>query len=422
MQSKVFRANLTSHGLRANGRASAGRPAARGERGTTSHQWPARATHSERTRSAPRRALIWDSNNTASVIAAHTMAAHGWRVDAILPPSSPWRGELAFNGERTIASVDDPCLEEIICEHPADALFLFGDDQVRWFLARYSRLPAHLRAQLPPPASAELALSKERSAQLAAELGVPTLPTRFGETKVQVERIARELGDGHEVVLKGDGGSAGSAVRTHRSSTAIVDPVWQAITAHSPRVGVQKRLRGPRLFVTVVYEHGCERAACAHRKLAVWPKHFGITAVGITEKHEAVHDYTERIFRALNWHGVANVEFRQDIDDGQWYFMEINPRVNASLGLQSRAGLNVPAIWAAISRGEGNQIGPSRAYSEGVGWWWAVPTFALMLHRPWQVAQHVHWKTMGTDWDFLNPASRAGVLKLATWHAVRANQ
>ena len=366
------------------------------------------------------RALVWDAKNTSSVLVARALRARGWAVDWIGPATSPWGLAGAFDGER-IATTNyaDEILERVLWEHPLDALFLHGDDQVRWLLARWARLPPSIRRHLPEAAAFETALSKERSMQLARSLGVPVLESERCTSPANVAAASLRLAPGGEVVVKGEGGSAGSAVRACRSGAPPSAPEWRAVARHSPVVLVQRRLRGPRLIVTVVYEHGTEHAACAHEKLHAWPFAFGPTAFGVTRRVEVVHDYAQRVFAALRWHGIANIEFRQDLDDGRWYFMEINPRVPSSIGIQALAGVDVAATWAATCAGRGAEEAPGRAYRDGARYAWAVPGLALALRRPWSAPL---WAprcllSPSCDLEALEPQLRNRALRLGFWLA-----
>lgn len=254
--------------------------------------------------------------------------------------------------------------------------------------------------------------------ELAAKLGLPVLPTEECTSPSEVYRLFSLLSEGDELILKGEGGSAGSAVRALRAGERLAPEDWEALTLHSPRVLVQRRLHGPKIFVTVVYERGLERAACAHEKISTWPSSFGVSAVGVTRYVKEVHDYTQSLFEALQWHGLANIEFRQDRKDGCWYFMEINPRVNCSLGIQAKAGVDVVSCWAAVCLGQGSQFAPGRAYRSGVRYWWTVPTLALSMRKPWMLPlRQLLPRDTGSDWPDLDLGSRWKAFRAAFWEA-----
>src|SRR5262249_60395245 len=54
------------------------------------------------------------------------------------------------------------------------------------------------------------------------------------------------------------------------------------------------------------------------------------------------------VLRALRWHGVAMVEFRQR-SDGTPVFLEVNGRFWTSLPLAIHAGVDFPALLAEIA-------------------------------------------------------------------------
>ncbi len=59
----------------------------------------------------------------------------------------------------------------------------------------------------------------------------------------------------------------------------------------------------------------------------------------------------EKLLTALKWHGVAMVEFKMD-GKGQYWLMEINPRLWGSLALSIDAGVDFPMGLLQIARGQ----------------------------------------------------------------------
>lgn len=375
---------------------------------------------SERTPTSSGRGLVWDSKNTSSVLVARALRARGWAVDWIGAADSPCRESDAFDGKRFVVSgFEDPALESILWDHPADALFLHGDDQVRWLLERWTRLPPSLRRHLPEREAQEIALSKGRSMQVAKDLGVPVLETAACRSPSEVALASQRLAPGGQVVMKGEGACGGVATFGLRAGREPRASEWRAVTRHAPLAMVQRRLRGPRFLVTVVYEHGTERAACGCEKVAAWPTAFGPAALAVTRHVEAVHDYTQRIFGKLGWHGLADIEFRQDLEDGHWYFMEINPRVPATLGIEARAGMDVIGAWAAVCAGRGAEEAPGRNYRDGVRYAWGTRLMALAMRSPWKVPRW-GWSCLASDdcdLEGLDPTTRRQMLRNAMWIA-----
>ena len=327
--------------------------------------------------------------------------------------TSPFRGAAVFSSERF---AEGDAAIDALCAHPLDALLLHGDDQVRRLLRHWDRLPAHVRRHLADRDALATALSKERSIEVARRAGVAVLPTTRCATPEAVARAGERLAPGGEVVLKGEGGSAGSTVRALRAGATPGACDWKALTANSSSVLVQRRITGRKMLVTVVYEHGAERAACVHEKVDAFPEAFGISAHGVTRRLDELLDSARRILSALFWHGPANVEFRQDRTDGCWYFMEINPRIASSIGIQQAAGQDVVGAWAAVCAGRGVEEAPGRAYRAGVQYAWTVPALALAMRRPLAHGAKAARVVMGTsDWKSLDRSGRASAMRVAAW-------
>jgi hypothetical protein len=363
------------------------------------------------------RALVWDSNNSSSLLAARSFVQAGWQVDWLGFQDSPWQRAVVWNSRQVVGGFADPALERILAEHPLDALLLHGDDQVRWMLAHWQRLPQAIHRNLPPAGSLETTLSKHRSLEFVRGLGIPVLDSVACASRDEVVAASERLGP--HVVLKGEGGAAGSSIVGLRAGQRPSEAQWHAVTCHGPKPILQKRIAGPRALVTVAYEHGVERAAVAHEKSVAYPPAFGPCAFGITRRYETVHAYAEKIFAALQWHGVADIEFRQDAGDGRWYFMEINPRVCATLGIQASAGLDVMAAWARICAGRGAENPAPRSYREGVPYAWGTRALALAMRQPWRVPA---WGARcllsdACDLDVMDADLRRSVLRTAFWLA-----
>jgi predicted ATP-grasp superfamily ATP-dependent carboligase len=57
----------------------------------------------------------------------------------------------------------------------------------------------------------------------------------------------------------------------------------------------------------------------------------------------------ETLLKSLNWHGIAEVEFRVDLRDGIPKLMEINPRFWGSLEVAVRSGVDFPYLLYRIA-------------------------------------------------------------------------
>ena len=75
-------------------------------------------------------------------------------------------------------------------------------------------------------------------------------------------------------------------------------------------------------------------------------------------------DAAQRLIKALNWTGVAMVEFKWDADTGRYCLMEINGRLWGSLPLAVNAGADFPEMLAELALT--GKLSPYPAYRRGV--------------------------------------------------------
>ena len=63
--------------------------------------------------------------------------------------------------------------------------------------------------------------------------------------------------------------------------------------------------------------------------------------------------------RALNWKGIAMVEWKVDPRDGRPKLMEVNPRFWGSLELAVRSGVDFPVLYAQAAAGATDNLFPT---------------------------------------------------------------
>ncbi|SHJ56798.1 Carbamoylphosphate synthase large subunit [Malonomonas rubra DSM 5091] len=72
----------------------------------------------------------------------------------------------------------------------------------------------------------------------------------------------------------------------------------------------------------------------------------GVTVQRISCHHQDVIDDTVKLLKALNWQGIAGVQFHYDTDTGKYIFLEINPRFSGGLPTVVMAGFEAPFnLW-----------------------------------------------------------------------------
>ena len=83
-----------------------------------------------------------------------------------------------------------------------------------------------------------------------------------------------------------------------------------------------------------------------------------------------MRDAALKMLEALEWNGIAMVEFRRHRDTGEFYFIEINPRFVGSLELAVAAGVDLPWLLAQQAAKQ-PVLGPTR-YRVGLKYRWLI--------------------------------------------------
>lgn len=207
------------------------------------------------------------------------------------------------------------------------------------------------KAVLPDEASLDIALDKQRTADLAQALGIRTprgtVTTRFGDTpEPAYPMVVKPL---HSKVAMADG-TRSLEVRLCRNPQER-RAAFSAMLPFTPVVE-QEYFRGRGIGIEMLFEHGQPRWCFAHERIHELPVTGGASSYrrAIEPPPELLKAAT-RLLVHLRWHGVAMIEFKL-ADDGDYRLLEINPRLWGSLPLATAAGVNFPLGLLKIALGE----------------------------------------------------------------------
>jgi len=175
---------------------------------------------------------------------------------------------------------------------------------------------------------------------------------------------------------------------------------------------VQRRIQGPGLGVFLLRWQGEVVASFAHRRIREKPPSGGVSVCCQSILLPAdLFAQSVKLLDALDWNGLAMVEYKQEAATGRNYLMEINPRPWGSLQLAIDAGVDFP--WYLVQRALGLPVPPVHSWRVGIrSRWWlgeldhlitrlrhsredlhlpadspGVPGTALSVLTPWQPGQ-----------------------------------
>ena len=232
-----------------------------------------------------------------------------------------------------------------------------------------------------PPEPLNLARNKDRTLALAESLGIPVPRTWRIQTLSELREIKESLP--YPVVIKPRQGSGAAGV-SYPSNSRELQEQYPAAHLRHPYPLIQEMIprEGSGYGASFLFdERGSVRASFVHRRLREYPVAGGASTLRESVKRDDMRDMGERLLKALNWFGVAMVEFKLDPRDGIPKLMEINPRFWGSLSLAVEAGVNFPFLLYRVASGE--KFDPVTRYQTGLRCRWLLPGDLLhFLYNP----------------------------------------
>ena len=147
---------------------------------------------------------------------------------------------------------------------------------------------------------------------------------------------------------------------------------------------VQGWVAGQGKGVFALCDHGRVVAWFAHERLRdVQPSGSGSSLRRSAPTEARLRAPAERLLAALEWHGPAMVEFRDDGVHPPW-LIEVNGRFWGSLALAIAAGVDFPLLWIRMLGGEAVTAPPDYRDGVVVRWLWGDVKrfFHILRGRP----------------------------------------
>jgi predicted ATP-grasp superfamily ATP-dependent carboligase len=325
-------------------------------------------------------AIVTDALWRKSVSAIRALGASGYTVFALGDGRLTTGFYSRYTSRRFIgpAAAEDPDgfgetlvrAIEATGGQPA-AVLPMEDATCEWLLSHGGELAENVKWLLPSQESFALARDKARTFSLAEELGIPA-PRTFAPASVGelAELVAANPIEEFVVKPRTGSGSSGVIYGTDIPGTSL-EKHWEL---HGPLL-LQERIPrdGVAYGVSLLFDRaGSERAAFGHRRLREYPVSGGPSTQRVSTELGELHSYSQKLLSALDWSGVAMVEWKVHPDGDRPMLLEINPRFWGSLALAVRAGVDFPTLYADAAL---DQPLPAAlpAYRAGVVSRWMLP-------------------------------------------------
>ncbi len=337
------------------------------------------------------RILVLDGNQNQAVACVRSLARHGHTVlvgESRAWSKAGWSRDCSESFEYASPHTDaEEFLADILveAEKQTGTLILPMTEVTTLLISSHRELLAAVGARFVLPSHTDLlrAVDKSQTTALAQSLGID-IPKTYAVSSVEsLKQICGELR--FPVVLKPrasqEQSAEGTLHATGRPSYARdaeeLIKAFAAMQTHCSAVLVQEFIEGTGTGYFALMNHGELRAEFAHRRIRdLHPTGSGSVLRESILPTPHIREISLAMLKALNWNGVAMIEFRLSADNVP-VFMEINGRFWHSLPLACYAGVDFPALLAHVA--EFGDVDPPPPYKVGVKCRWLVGDFRHLV-------------------------------------------
>jgi D-aspartate ligase len=384
---------------------------------------------------APSSALILGGAHGALVI-ARSLARRGIPVDLVANHALPLFSRHIrhrFSWDESGQGLGPDALPQLLelAQRKSLAgavLFAGGDTEVRLIAENHAALAAVFRLTTPPWDTVQHLVDKRLMHERAAALGldVPlawtprdraeleTMPLRF---PLVLKPTLRTVENAFTLAKAWRADDRAALLARYDAAAALVGPDAIVIQELIPGGGEAQ------YSYAVVCDRGKPVAELVARRRRQYPVEFGYTSTFVeTVDCAAVEDAGRRLLAALDFSGIAEVEFKHDERDGRYKLLDVNARIWTWAELGAAAGVDFPyALWRVAC---GQEVAPLRP-SRDAAWLHASRDVAAGAHEmlrgmltpaAWlrSLAQPLAFAAFSLD----DPLPSLVELPLALWRAV----
>lgn len=335
--------------------------------------------------------LVLDGDTRASLAIVRSLGRRG--IDVDVGETTPY-SLCSFSKycERSLTYADPQRDRQAFVDDLVDLLretsyeMVFAAREVTTLPLSYhrERLSEYTTIPFPGRETMETTVDKLATFEVARDVGVPMPRTQFIDDFEEFEDRREEIRlpvvvkprskttwiDETPVMLKV---TDENYVRRREDLAARVEDLVRK-TGRMPVV--QEYVPGDGYGAEGLFVDGESRGVFMHRRLREYPVSGGASTLRESVYRADVEAYAEELMGALDWTGVAMVEFRLDERDDTPKLIEVNGRFWGSLPLAVAAGADFPHALYRLYAGEPI---PEIDYRRGVKSRWLLPGDLLWL-------------------------------------------
>ena len=229
-------------------------------------------------------------------------------------------------------------------------------------LSRFTKIP------IPDYDTIVKGRDKAQTLKIAMDNDIPCPQTYFTDNDNNLRKIMNKLK--FPAVIKPHRSSGSRGIKYVQSPEELMQ-AYGDVQSHYGEAMIQEFIpQGGAYGVSMLFNHGEPRAIFAHKRLREYPNSGGPSTLRESVRFPEIEEYATTLLKALDWHGVAMVEFRVDPRDGEPKLMEINPRFWGSLQLAIYSGVDFPYLLYKMAID--GDVEPMFEYKTGVKVRWLL--------------------------------------------------
>jgi len=318
------------------------------------------------------------------VAIARSLDAHGVPVDVASWATGP---PIRSRAVREFVRLPNPenvptdfmgALRSLIKKRGHDMVIPTDDQALTSVVEHYDDLKDLAHVACPPPSITRLVLNKACTLELAEKHGIRVPKSILVAHSQELDQLVDTLPfpwilkpaekEQHEEEFKS----------SKLDSAAELKRKFPTPRAFSPNILLQEYCEGAGVGIEMLIQKGECQAVFQHRRLKELPYSGGVAVVAISEQPDpALVQSSLTLLRALQWDGVAMVEFKVDPAEGTAILMEVNGRYWGTIGLPISAGLDFPLLHWKVVHGE--SVNASGVGAVGIKWRWTMG-YVARLH------------------------------------------
>jgi biotin carboxylase len=330
------------------------------------------------------KALVLDKRaGTLAIQVCRALARRGYQVDVL-----GTRGSIAFNSKYCAHGLELPvwdseqvaaALKRIFAATHYDVIYLCNEEILAIIASLLESVPASL--PIPRGPAIRTLLSKHETLARVRQEGVPAPLTIVPKDEQEAQQAAR--GMKLPFLIKGERGDTGKNLRVVTNLKSLAALYREMVRIEEPYAGrpaLQQIIKGEAYSVGGLFHNGRPLRLCAHRKLLTYPRAGGVTVKGVTERPGRLLEETAKAFAAFQYTGLGHAEFIRDEREGDFKFIEINPRVWGSIGITEHAGVDLYRPYHELVAG--GLVTEDLNYKEGIVYHRFSAEVQLIAERP----------------------------------------